>query len=106
MTFPPRGHLGARENRRVLEKTTVDPIWISPPSGSSSTAMDRRVVVLPQPLGPSKVRSFPVSTSKETLSTAATDAPRSASNCFLSPVTRSIFNTLQRRDSPFYPALK
>ena len=55
--------------------------------------MDRRVVVLPQPLGPSKVRSCPVSTSKETLSTAATDAPRSASNCFLSPVTRNILSS-------------
>src|SRR3977135_2777733 len=43
-----------------------------PPLGSSSPATMRRVVVLPQPDGPSSVTSSPCATLNETSSTAVT----------------------------------
>src|SRR5689334_4970768 len=42
------------------------PTRICPASGSSKPAIMRRVVVLPEPLGPSRVSSPPPSTRKET----------------------------------------
>src|SRR5688572_15997493 len=45
---------------------------IRPWSGCSKPAMQRRVVVLPQPLGPSKETNSPGATVKETPPTAAT----------------------------------
>jgi hypothetical protein len=41
-------------------------ISMLPPSGSSKPEMRRKVVVLPQPLGPSKAKSSPGLTEKET----------------------------------------
>src|ERR1051326_7306599 len=55
---------------RLLEVTSVWPSQISPSSGSSRPAIIRSVVVLPQPLGPSRTSSSPSSTSKLTSSTA------------------------------------
>src|SRR5208282_616758 len=47
-------------------------------------AIERRIVVLPQPDGPSRVKNVPLGTSRSTPRTAAT-APK----CFSSPSTRS-----------------
>src|SRR5215470_7115469 len=46
---------------------------ISPAVGDSKPAIIRRVVVLPEPLGPSSVRNSPGATVRETPSTAITD---------------------------------
>ena len=42
------------------EKSTRSPTVIVPESGFSRPAMERKVVVLPQPDGPSRVNSSPV----------------------------------------------
>jgi hypothetical protein len=51
------------------------PMTMRPACGRSSPAMQRSVVVLPQPEGPSSVMSLPVSTARLTPSTARTSAP-------------------------------
>ena len=56
----------------VALEMSLSPTWTSPPSGVSKPAMMFKVVVLPQPLGPSRVSSLPLGTSKETPSTAVT----------------------------------
>src|SRR5262245_27977873 len=56
---------------------------ISPASGCSSPATRRNVVLLPHPLGPSRVRTSPASRSKDTLSTT-----RVAPYDLVSPRTR------------------
>src|SRR5881397_1336106 len=63
---------GGTKSRRETEATSRPRRVISPPSGSSSPATRRRVVVLPQPLGPSNVNTSPRSTSSEARSTAWT----------------------------------
>src|SRR5581483_3156418 len=75
---------GTKAPPRAL-KTARSSITISPATGCSSPAMQRSVVVLPQPLGPSKVNSSPFATSKDT--------PRSARTSPLAPaktLTRSL----------------
>src|SRR5260370_41779417 len=59
------------------ENTTFPCRLISPDFGASRPAMERSVVVFPQPLGPSSVKSFPSGTSNETSSVARTAWPRS-----------------------------
>ena len=49
---------------------------ISPDRGRSRPAIERSVVVLPHPLGPSRVKSRPSGTSNETSWTALTGSPR------------------------------
>src|SRR6185503_4669755 len=56
--------------RRDTEATTRPRKVISPPSGRSRPATSRRVVVLPQPLGPRRVNTSPRWTSREARSTA------------------------------------
>src|SRR3954447_15443376 len=63
---------GGSSTFRAASKTTRSPISMVPPVGSSSPAMHRSDVVLPQPLGPSSVTSEPFGTSKSTPSTART----------------------------------
>src|SRR5437879_5097382 len=63
------------------------PTAIRPASGRSRPAMQRSVVVLPQPEGPSSVTISPAPTSKSTPAMAATCSPVAA-NVFLSPSTR------------------
>src|SRR5574342_704213 len=59
---------------------------IFPAEGVSRPAIRRSVVVLPQPLGPSSVKSSPASTRSQPSWTAATrDSP--APNCLQSPST-------------------
>src|SRR6185503_3619593 len=54
--------------------TSEDSMRISPESGSTKPAIIRRVVVLPHPLGPSRVTNSPARTSRETASTATTSS--------------------------------
>src|SRR5512135_921830 len=63
---------GGTKTRRAEENTISPSMAISPSSGRSSPAMHRKVVVLPHPLGPSSVNSFPSGTSKLMWSTALT----------------------------------
>jgi hypothetical protein len=62
-----------RRNPASLSGATSLP-WIRmlPESGASKPAISRSVVVLPQPLGPSRVRISPSRTSSDTPSTAST----------------------------------
>ena len=50
--------------------TSLPPIRMPPSSGSSRPATQRKVVVLPQPEGPSRQTNWPFSTLSETPSTA------------------------------------
>jgi hypothetical protein len=63
---------GGTKSRRATEATTRPRSVISPSSGSSRPATRRKVVVLPQPLGPSKVNTSPRPTSSDARSTAWT----------------------------------
>src|SRR6267143_5751379 len=62
---------------RTDEYTTSPPIAISPSRGRSRPAIERSVVVLPQPLGPSNVKSLPCGTSNATSCAARITWPRS-----------------------------
>src|SRR5258708_27528551 len=64
---------------------------ISPDVGRSRPAIERRVVVLPQPDGPSTVNSFPSGTSNATFCAALTAAPRSLAYSVNSDLTLSTF---------------
>src|SRR5262245_51153135 len=70
-TMPRLRWCGGTKSRRPGEATRRPRRLISPPSGRSSPATRRSVVVLPQPLGPSSVNSSPRSIWSETPSTAA-----------------------------------
>src|SRR5262245_17313398 len=59
------------------ENIVCPPTTISPARGRSSPAIERNVVVLPQPLGPSSVKSRPSGTSNVTSRTARTTSPSS-----------------------------
>src|SRR4051812_20049596 len=65
------------------------PTLISPERGRSRPAMERKVVVLPQPLGPRSVNSFPGGTSKLTSCAARIARPRSSGYSVHSPATFS-----------------
>src|SRR5262245_26882652 len=68
---------------------SAPPTLISPARGLSNPAIERRVVVLPQPLGPSSVKSLPAGTSKVTSSAARIAWPRSSVYSVHSPMTFS-----------------
>src|SRR5437868_7110551 len=68
---------GGTKMLRAEEKTTSPPIAISPRRGRSRPAIERSVVVLPQPLGPSSVKSLPCGTSNATSCAARITWPRS-----------------------------
>src|SRR6516165_3417327 len=67
---------------------------ISPALGRSSPAIERSVVVLPQPEGPSSVNNLPSGTSKLTSCAARTGVPRSPGYSVDSDLT---FNTFGPR---------
>ncbi len=75
---------------RGYEKTVSPRISISPASGSSSPAIARSSVVLPQPLGPSSTTNSPGFTSSETSSIARVFEPSSRRKVFASPRTETI----------------
>src|SRR5215203_2932469 len=61
---------------RAGDETRRSPTRISPSEGSRKPAISRKVVVLPQPDGPSRQTSCPWSIVSETLSTTASDENR------------------------------
>src|SRR5258706_3497211 len=75
--MPKPRRLGATKTPFVEEYTTRPSTLISPRRGRSRPAIERSVVVFPQPLGPSSVNSFPSGTSKLTSCAAFTISPRS-----------------------------
>src|SRR5256885_301306 len=68
------------------EETTRPAMLIVPLVGCSSPAMQRKVVVLPQPEGPSRTTISPVGTAKLTPSIAG----RPIANCLRRSVTSSV----------------
>src|SRR5882724_636675 len=87
--MPKPRRLGATKTPFVEEYTTRSATLISPARGRSRPAIERRVVVLPQPLGPSSVNSFPSGTSNVTSCAARTIWPRSLGYSVKSPATFS-----------------
>src|SRR5258705_11081760 len=85
--MPKPRRLGATKTPFVDEYTTRSATLISPARGRSRPAIERRVVVLPQPLGPSSVNSFPSGTSNVTSCAARTIWPRSLGYSVKSPAT-------------------
>src|SRR5436190_17367876 len=82
--------LSATEILRAEENTTRPFTAISPVEGRSRPAMERKVVVLPQPDGPRSVKNFPFSTSKAMSRAARTFSPRVERYSVFNPVTLSI----------------
>ena len=60
---------GATLTRRAASKIVVDPKLIWPVLGVSRPARQRKVVVLPHPLGPRRTRNSPSSISRSKSST-------------------------------------
>src|SRR5258708_2232668 len=75
--MPKLRRFGGMEIPAADENTTFPCRLISPDFGTSRPAMERSVVVFPQPLGPSSVKSLPSGTSNETSWVARTAWPRS-----------------------------
>src|SRR6266508_1524568 len=69
-TIPMSRLLGGTLMRRAASKTVRSSNAIWPSSADSRPAMQRRVVVLPHPLGPSRTRNSPSSISRSRLSMA------------------------------------
>src|SRR6476660_4046323 len=67
---------------------------MSPEVGFSRPAMERSVVVFPQPEGPSRVNSLPSGTSNETSCAAFTTVPLSLGYSVYSDLTFSTFVVL------------
>src|SRR2546422_4919912 len=89
--MPKPRRLGATKTPFVEEYTTRSATLISPARGRSRPAIERRVVVLPQPDGPSSVNSLPSGTSNETSCAALTAAPRSLAYSVNNDLTLSTF---------------
>src|ERR1700716_2308423 len=83
--------LGATKIPLADEYMTLPATSISPALGRSSPAIERKVVVLPQPEGPSSVNSLPSGTSKLTSWAALTTVPRSPGYSVNSDLTLSTF---------------
>src|SRR6266851_9314854 len=72
---------GGTNRPAAASLTTRSPIVIEPVSLRSSPAIMRKVVVLPQPEGPSSVTNSADSTARSMPSTAATSAKRRPTAC-------------------------
>src|SRR3982750_4426952 len=81
---------GGTKRRRVDEKIPSSATVIPPACGRSSPAIERSVVVLPQPLGPSSVKSLPGGTSNDTSCAARIACLRSFTYSVHKPLTVSI----------------
>src|SRR5690348_18274332 len=89
---------GGTSMPRPGDDTTLPPIEISPPVGCSRPATQRKVVVLPQPDGPSSTTISPAGTAKLMPSTAG----RPTENCLrrastlsaavMAPAPRALFS--------------
>src|SRR3954468_20645400 len=73
-----------------IEYTTLPDTVISPATGRSRPAIERSVVVLPQPDGPSSVKSLPSGTSNVTFWAAFTTWPLSFGYSVKSALTLSM----------------
>src|SRR5216683_7702289 len=82
---------GATKIPLADEYKTLPATSISPAVGRSSPAIERNVVVLPQPDGPSSVNSLPSGTSKLTSWAALTTVPRSPGYSVNNDLTLSTF---------------
>src|SRR5271163_3370108 len=87
--MPKLRRLGATKMPLSDENTTRPPTSMEPDFGRSRPAMERSVVVLPQPLGPSSVNSSPSGTSNDTSCAAFTTWPLAAAYSVLSDLTVS-----------------
>src|SRR5260370_1094477 len=87
-------------SKRMAWRTFASTL-ISPARGRSRPAIERSVVVLPQPLGPSRVNSFPSGTSKLTSCAARTIWPRSLGYSVKRPSTFSTRFSGSLLDSEF-----
>src|SRR5947209_3071419 len=92
-TIPMLRRRGGTCTPRSGAATSSPPIAIMPPVGCSSPAMQRRVVVLPQPDGPSSTTISPAAMRKLTSSTAG----RPTRNCLRR------FETISSADIPLLP---
>ena len=77
---------GGTRMPRSGDDTTRPAMLISPPVGCSRPATQRKVVVLPQPEGPSRTTISPAGTAKLTPSMAG----RPIANCLRRSVTSSV----------------
>ncbi len=91
--MPKLRRFGATNTPCLDENTTRPPTSIAPDFGRSSPAMERSVVVLPQPLGPSSVNSAPSGASNDTSSTALTNCPLATAYSVCSDLTLSALAT-------------
>src|SRR5256886_1997513 len=101
-TMPSPRRFGGTKPPRCEEYTISPPTEISPCRGLSRPAMERKVVVLPQPLGPRSVNSLPCGTSKATSCAARTAWPRSSTYSVHSPATLSTLR-LPDAELPAHP---
>src|ERR1700761_7279536 len=84
--MPSSRERGGTRMPRPGDDTIFPPIEISPPVGCSRPATQRKVVVLPQPEGPSSTTISPAGTLKLTPSIAG----RPIANCLRRLVTSSV----------------
>src|SRR3977135_1264099 len=84
--MPRSGERGGTRMPRSGDDTTRPAMLISPDVGCSSPATQRKVVVLPQPEGPSRTTISPAGTAKLTPSIAG----RPIENCLRRSVTSSV----------------
>src|SRR5258708_36885730 len=99
--MPKLRRLAATKTLRAEDYTTRSATLISPARGRSRPAIERRVVFLPQPLGPSRVNSFPSGTSNVTSCAALTIWPRSLGYSVKRPATFSTRFSGSLPDSEF-----
>src|SRR5882762_643941 len=94
--MPKLRRFGGMEMPAADENTTFPCRLISPDFGTSRPAIERSVVVLPQPLGPSSVKSLPSGTANETSWVARTAWPRSPGYSVHSDLTISTIWSVSR----------
>src|SRR5260370_19538892 len=97
--MPKLRRFGGMEVPGVHENTPFPCRLISPDFGASRPEMERSVVVFPQPLGPSSVKSLPSGTSNETSWVARTASPRSPGYSVHSDLTISTISNSGARDA-------
>src|ERR1051326_5040693 len=98
--MPKLRRLGATKTPFAEENTTLPSTAISPKRGRSNPAIERNVVVLPQPLGPRSVNSSPSGTSNDTSCAALTTWPLAAAYSVCSDLTLSTLVSLYASATP------
>src|SRR5579859_7129380 len=95
--MPKLRRFGATNTPFAEENTTRPSTSMSPIRGRSSPAIERKVVVLPQPLGPKSVKSSPSGTSNDTSCAALTTWPLAPAYSVCSDLTLSTIVSLPLR---------